>query len=56
MQTDGSSVELKNIATLNDAKVTILPDMDSEWLVDYNLLFRDENSGKLVGTIVIPSF
>lgn len=56
VQTDGSSVELKNIATLNDAKVTILPDMDSEWLVDYNLLFRDENSGKLVGTLVIPSF
>ena len=36
VQTDGSSVELRKIASLNDAKVTIIPDMDCDWHIDYN--------------------
>lgn len=56
VQTDGSSVELKNIATLSDAKVTLVPDVKSTWLVDYNLSFRDENTDKPIGTLLIPSF
>lgn len=56
VQTDGSSVELRKIASLNDAKVIIIPDMDCDWHVDYNYLFIDENLNKPIGTIRIPSF
>ena len=56
VQTDGSSVELRKIASLNDAKVTIIPDMDCDWHVDYNFSFLDENTNKPVGTLRIPSF
>ena len=56
VQTDGSSVELRKIASLNDAKVTIIPDMDCDWHVDYNFSFLDENTDKPVGTLRIPSF
>lgn len=55
IQTDGSSVVLQNIATLDNAKVIILPDMEVDWYVDYNFenLFEDEMP---VGTLRIPSF
>src|SRR5690554_2661798 len=36
IQTDGSSVVLNNIATLNNARVDIIPDLDVNWFVDYN--------------------
>lgn len=56
VQTDGSSVELRDIATLSDAKVTLIPDVKCTWLVDYNLKFKDEITCKPVGTLLIPAF
>lgn len=55
VQTDGSSVTLPGIATLDDAKVIILPDTDSDWYIDYNYGNVADN-GKYVGTLIIPSF
>ena len=44
IQTDGSSVELHNIATLNNAKVDLMPDQDCKWYIDYNLRkYRSRN-------------
>lgn len=55
VQTDGSSVTLPKIATLDDARVIILPDRDVDWYVDYN--YSSLNiEGKFVGTLIIPSF
>lgn len=56
IQTDGSSVVLDNIATLNDAKVIILPDLNCNWHVDYNFGHIDEVTGLPTGTLRIPSF
>lgn len=56
IQTDGSSVVLHNIATLNNAKVDIVPDMDVTWFVDYNAEYMDEETNLPVGTLKIPSF
>ena len=56
IQTDGSSVELYEIATLNNAKVDLLPDQDSKWFVDYNLEHIDEETNLPVGTLKIPAF
>src|SRR6476646_10686812 len=36
VQTDGSSVVLPGIATLNDGKVDLVADPDARWIVDYN--------------------
>ncbi len=36
VQTDGSSVVLPGIATLNNAKVDMIVDMDVNWFIDYN--------------------
>ena len=36
VQTDGSSVFLPGIATLNDAKLDMIADLDCNWFVDYN--------------------
>lgn len=55
VQTDGSSVVLHGIATLDNAKVIILPDRDVDWYVDYNYNSVHFN-GKFVGTLIIPSF
>jgi len=55
VQTDGSSVVLHGIATLNNAKVIILPDRDVDWYIDYNYNNMHHN-GKFVGTLIIPSF
>ncbi len=56
IQTDGSSVELYDIATLNNAKVDLMPDINSRWYVDYNLENIDENTNLPIGTLKIPAF
>lgn len=56
VQTDGSSVELYNIATLNNAKVDLMPDPDCKWYIDYNMEHIDENLGLPIGTLRIPAF
>ena len=56
VQTDGSSVVLPVIADLNNAKVDIIPDLDVNWYVDYNLSYMDTESGIPVGTLRIPCF
>lgn len=56
VQTDGSSVALPGIATLNDAKIDMVVDLDCDWFVDYNEELIDDETEKPVGTIIIPSF
>lgn len=56
VQTDGSSVVLTGIATLNNAKVDMLADPDVNWFVDYNFEYIDEGTGKPTGTLRIPAF
>ncbi len=56
VQTDGSSVMLHEIATLNNAKVDLIPDLDVSWYVDYNRDHIQEESGLPVGTLRIPAF
>lgn len=56
VQTDGSSVNLPKIADINNAKVDIIPDLSVKWFVDYNPNHFDEETGKPVGTLMIPSF
>lgn len=56
VQTDGSSVELENIATLNDGKIILVPDVECTWVVDYNFSVCDGEKIKPIGTIIIPSF
>ena len=56
VQTDGSSVELHEIATLNNAKVNLLPDLDVNWYIDYNTELTDYETKLPVGTLKIPSF
>lgn len=55
VQTDGSSVTLPGIATLDNARVIILPDREVDWYVDYNYNSIDANK-KYVGTLIIPSY
>ncbi|MEG1254546.1 glutamine synthetase [Clostridium sp.] len=54
VQTDGSSVILPGIATLNNAKVDMKVDLTCNWFVDYNYDYIDEETGKPVGTIRMP--
>lgn len=56
VQTDGSSVVLTGIATLNNAKVDIVVDSSVKWFVDYNYEHYDDETGRPVGTLRIPSF
>lgn len=56
VQTDGSSVVLTNIATLNNARVDIWADPGANWFIDYNYENVDEETGKPIGTLRIPSF
>ena len=56
IQTDGSSVELDEIAILNDAKVDLLPDTGVNWYIDYNYEYIDDETNLPVGTLKIPSF
>ena len=55
VQTDGSSVVLMNIATLNDARVDMIADNTVNWYVDYNYENIDAE-GRPVGTLRIPSY
>jgi len=36
VQTDGSSVNLPEIAEINNAKVDLIPDLSVKWFIDYN--------------------
>ncbi|EOD01186.1 glutamine synthetase clostridial type [Caldisalinibacter kiritimatiensis] len=56
IQTDGSSVVLQGIATLSNARVDLVPDLDANWFVDYNYDNFYEENGLPVGTLKIPSF
>ena len=56
VQTDGSSVVLPGIATLNNAKVDIPVDPSVNWFVDYNFEHYDNATGNPVGTLRIPGF
>ncbi|MGL5752025.1 MAG: glutamine synthetase [Paraclostridium sp.] len=56
IQTDGSSVELYNIATLNNAKVDLMPDNNATWYIDYNMENIDDTCNLPVGTLKIPAF
>lgn len=56
VQTDGSSVMLHEIATLNNAKVDLRPDLDVNWFVDYNYEHLHEDTGLPIGSLRIPAF
>lgn len=56
IQTDGSSVVLPGIATLNDGKVDLIPDPNVVWFVDYNYEHIDIETSRPIGTLRIPSF
>lgn len=56
VQTDGSSVVLPGIATLNNAKVDMIADLDCNWFVDYNYDNIDEETNRPIGTLRIPCF
>ena len=56
VQTDGSSVVLPGIATLNNGKLDLVADSVSKWFIDYNFENFDEVNGKPIGTLRIPSF
>ena len=56
VQTDGSSVMLPEIATLNNAKVDIIPDVEVDWYVDYHPEHIHPPTGLPVGTLRIPAF
>lgn len=55
VQTDGSSVVLTGIATLNNAKVDMPIDPTVNWFVDYNTESYDEDLEKPIGTLRIPA-
>lgn len=56
IQTDGSSVVLHEIASLNNARLDIIPDLDVNWIVEYNDDLIEYKTGLPVGTLIIPSF
>lgn len=56
IQTDGSSVELYNIATLNNAKVDLMPDSEAIWYIDYNMENICNKCNLPIGTLKIPAF
>lgn len=56
IQTDGSSVVLPKIATLNNGKVDFIADPSVNWFVDYNYEHLDPKTGNPIGTLRIPSF
>ena len=56
VQTDGSSVVLPGIATLNNAKVDMPVDPNVNWFVDYNFEHYDNLTNRPVGTLRIPGF
>jgi glutamine synthetase len=56
VQTDGSSVVLPGIATLNEGKVDLIADSGVRWYVDYNQEHINPAHSSPVGTLRIPSF
>lgn len=56
VQTDGSSVVLTDIATLNNARVDMWADPSVNWFVDYNYDNIDFETGLPIGTLRIPAF
>ncbi len=56
VQTDGSSVMLHEIATLNNAKVDIIPDLSVTWFIDYNYELLDSETELPIGTLKIPAY
>lgn len=56
VQTDGSSVVLPGIATLNNGKVDLIADSSVNWFIDYNYEHIDSKTGLPTGTLRIPSF
>ncbi|MFW5648999.1 MAG: glutamine synthetase [Candidatus Alkaliphilus sp. MAG34] len=56
VQTDGSSVVLHKIATLNNAKVDLVPDLSVNWFVDYNHEHICKETGLPIGTLRMPAF
>lgn len=56
VQTDGSSVVLPEIAPINNAKIDMQADLESNWFVDYNYEFIDSKTNLPVGTLKIPAF
>ncbi len=56
IQTDGSSVDLGDIATLDDARVDLIPDNSVDWYVDYNYENVDPKTQLPTGTLRIWSF
>lgn len=55
IQTDGSSVNLPEIASINNGKIDLIPDMDARWIVDYNMSHPLED-GTFCGSLIIPAF
>ncbi|HNW16581.1 MAG TPA: glutamine synthetase, partial [bacterium] len=55
IQTDGSSVNLPGIATMNDAKIDFIIDTNAKWFIDHNFDLPAPE-GKPVATIRIPIF
>lgn len=56
VQTDGSSVYLPNIASLDNAKLDMKVDLGRNWFVDYNYENIDEETNLPIGTLKIPCF
>jgi glutamine synthetase len=56
VQTDGSSVYLPTIATLDNAKIDMKVDVERNWFVDYNFDYIDGETGLPVGTIIMPCY
>ena len=56
IQTDGSSVVLPGIATLNDGKIDFIADLSVNWFIDYNYENFCSNSNLPIGTLRIPCF
>ncbi len=56
VQTDGSSVVLPGIATLNDGKVDLVADLSVNWFVDYNYENICFMTTLPTGTLRIPCF
>jgi glutamine synthetase len=54
IQTDGSSVVLPGIATLNNAKLDMMADVDCNWYIDYNYENIDPETELPIGTLKIP--
>ncbi len=56
VQTDGSSVVLPGIASLNNGKVDLVADISSNWYIEYNYENFDNKLSKPIGTLRISAF